>query len=105
MFVGDSQILTGPPQTQSWSDQLYPSELFNTYGEQARGDYKTSRFEGQIEKVDVVFDAVGGETLDRSWGVLKPGGRMVTIAADSEGTTDQRVKDAFFVAEPKKAAD
>jgi NADPH:quinone reductase-like Zn-dependent oxidoreductase len=62
-------------------------------------DYKASRFENQIQKVDIVFDAVGGETLDRSWGVLKPGGRLVTIAADSEGTTDKRVKDAFFIVE------
>jgi NADPH:quinone reductase-like Zn-dependent oxidoreductase len=65
-------------------------------------DYTTSHFEDQIEKGDVVFDTVGGETLDRSWGVLKPGGRMVTIAADSEGATDQRVKDAFFIVEPNK---
>ena len=27
---------------------------------------------------------------------------MVTIAADSEGTTDQRVKDAFFIVEPNQ---
>src|SRR5262247_4190123 len=59
-------------------------------------DYQTSRFEDQVGKVDVVFDGVGGETLNRSWSALRPGGRMVTIAADSEGTTDQRVKDAFF---------
>jgi NADPH:quinone reductase-like Zn-dependent oxidoreductase len=64
-------------------------------------DYKTSRFEDQVENVDVVFDGVGGETLDRSWALLKPGGRMVTIAADSEATADQRVKDAFFIVEPK----
>jgi NADPH:quinone reductase-like Zn-dependent oxidoreductase len=65
-------------------------------------DYKRSRFEDQIDNIDVVFDAVGGETLDRSWSVLKPGGRMVTIAADGEGTTDQRVKDAFFIVEPNQ---
>jgi len=65
-------------------------------------DYKSSRFEDQVEKVDIVFDGVGGETLDRSWAVLKPSGRMVTIAADSEGTTDQRVKDAFFIVEPNQ---
>lgn len=65
-------------------------------------DYKTSRFEDQVGNVDIVFDAVGGETLDRSWAVLKPGGRMVTIAADSEGTKDQRVKDAFFIVEPNQ---
>src|SRR5262249_9793279 len=65
-------------------------------------DYKTSRFEDQVGNVDIVFDAVGGETLDRSWVLLKPGGRMITIAADSEGTTDQRVKDAFFIVEPNQ---
>ena len=65
-------------------------------------DYKSSRFEDQVEKVDIVFDGVGGQTLERSWAVLKPTGRMVTIAADSEGTTDQRVKDAFFIVEPNQ---
>ena len=52
--------------------------------------------------MDVVFDTVGGETLQRSWGVLKPGGRMITIAADSEATTDERVKQAFFIVEPNR---
>jgi NADPH:quinone reductase-like Zn-dependent oxidoreductase len=65
-------------------------------------DYKASRFEKEVRDVDVVFDAVGGDTLERSWGVLKPGGRMITIAADSEGTADQRVKDAFFIVEHQK---
>jgi len=65
-------------------------------------DYQTARFEDQVGKVDVVFDGVGGETLNRSWSVLRPDGRMVTIAADSEGTTDQRVKDAFFIVEPNQ---
>ena len=65
-------------------------------------DYETSRFEGQVENVDIVFDAVGGETLNRSWAVLKPGGRIVTIAADREATADQRVKDAFFIVEPNQ---
>ena len=55
-----------------------------------------------IPKMDVVFDTVGGETLQRSWGVLKPGGRMITIAADSEATTDDRVKQAFFIVEPNR---
>ena len=65
-------------------------------------DYKASRFEKEVRDVDVVFDAVGGDTFERSWSVLKPGGRMITIAADSEGTADQRVKDAFFIVEPNQ---
>ena len=63
-------------------------------------DYKNSRFEDEVDPVDVVFDAVGGDTLNRSWGVLNPKGRLITIAADSEGTADQRVKDSFFIVEP-----
>jgi NADPH:quinone reductase-like Zn-dependent oxidoreductase len=65
-------------------------------------DYKTSDFEDQVKNVDVAFDVVGGETLDRSWAVLKAGGRMVAIAADSGDSTDQRVKDAFFIVEPDR---
>jgi NADPH:quinone reductase-like Zn-dependent oxidoreductase len=61
-------------------------------------DYRESRFE-EAGPVDVVFDTVGGETLDRSWGLLNPGGRLVTIAADAEANTDPRVKDAFFIVE------
>ncbi len=46
-------------------------------------DYHSSRFEDRTQKVDVVFDTVGGETLDRSWNMLKAGGRLVTIASAS----------------------
>jgi NADPH:quinone reductase-like Zn-dependent oxidoreductase len=63
-------------------------------------DYRAARFEETVSGMDVVFDTVGGETLQRSWGVLKPSGRMITIAADAETTTDDRVKQAFFIVEP-----
>src|SRR5215510_4217647 len=63
-------------------------------------DYHAVRFEETIRDMDVVFDAVGGDTLQRSWDVLKPGGRMITIAAENEAATDDRVKQAFFIVEP-----
>jgi NADPH:quinone reductase-like Zn-dependent oxidoreductase len=59
-------------------------------------------FEQIVRDIDVVFDTVGGETLERSWSVLKPSGRMVTVAASSEGNADPPVKDAFFIVEPKQ---
>ena len=65
-------------------------------------DYTSSRFEEKVRDVDVVFDTVGGATRDRSWGVLKAEGRMVTIAADSEGSDDQRIKDAFLIVRPNQ---
>jgi NADPH:quinone reductase-like Zn-dependent oxidoreductase len=61
-------------------------------------DYRERRFE-EAGPVDVIFDTVGGETLNRSWGLLRPGGRLVTIAADPESSADQRIKSAFFVVE------
>jgi NADPH:quinone reductase-like Zn-dependent oxidoreductase len=65
-------------------------------------DYRARPFEDAATGVDVVFDTVGGDTLARSWPILRPGGRMVTIAADAEHTTEQRVKDAFFIVEPNR---
>lgn len=65
-------------------------------------DYRTSRFERSVSDVDVVFDTVGGETLERSWSVLKPQGRIVTIAASEEKALDARSKEAFFIVEPNQ---
>jgi NADPH:quinone reductase-like Zn-dependent oxidoreductase len=63
-------------------------------------DYRAERFDDVVQDVDVVFDTVGGETLERSWGLLKPGGRMVTIAGSGERTTDKRIRAAYFIVEP-----
>jgi NADPH:quinone reductase-like Zn-dependent oxidoreductase len=63
-------------------------------------DYQAARFEESVRDMDVVFDTVGGDTLQRSWGLLRPNGRMITIAADSENAPDARVKGAFFIVEP-----
>lgn len=60
-------------------------------------DYRFGRFEEQVRDVDAVFDTVGGETLARSWGVLRPGGKLVTIAAAGEVATDERTEQAFFI--------
>jgi NADPH:quinone reductase-like Zn-dependent oxidoreductase len=65
-------------------------------------DYRAQRFEDLVRDVDIVFDTVGGDTLQRSWSVLKSHGRMVTVAAAGETTTDDRAKLAFFIVEPKR---
>ncbi len=66
-------------------------------------DYTKARFEDEARDVDVVFDTVGGDTLQRSWSVLKPNGRLVTIAAGGEATQDARVKQAFFIVEANRS--
>jgi NADPH:quinone reductase-like Zn-dependent oxidoreductase len=66
-------------------------------------DYRSERFEDLVRDVDVVFDTVGGETLERSWGILKPGGKLITVAASGEQTTDERIRAAYFIVEPNRA--
>jgi NADPH:quinone reductase-like Zn-dependent oxidoreductase len=63
-------------------------------------DYRTTPFETVARDMDVVFDTVGGKTLERSWSVLKPGGRIVTVAVQGETSADPRVRKAYFIVEP-----
>jgi NADPH:quinone reductase-like Zn-dependent oxidoreductase len=65
-------------------------------------DYQKSRFQDLVRDVDVVFDTVGGETRDLSWPALKPDGRMITIAADGESSTDRGIKEHYFIVEPNQ---
>jgi NADPH:quinone reductase-like Zn-dependent oxidoreductase len=42
-------------------------------------DYKKVRFEDVVHDADAVLDTIGGETQERSWKVLKPGGTLVSL--------------------------
>jgi len=41
-------------------------------------DYSTTAFEDVVKDADVVLDLLGGETQQRSWKVLKPGGILLS---------------------------
>jgi NADPH:quinone reductase-like Zn-dependent oxidoreductase len=43
-------------------------------------DYKTQDFTKVVKNVDAVFDTVGGDVTQKSFAVLKPGGRLASIA-------------------------
>lgn len=43
-------------------------------------DYRNTRFEDVVKDADVVLDTVGGDTLQRSYGVLREGGTLLSIA-------------------------
>jgi NADPH:quinone reductase-like Zn-dependent oxidoreductase len=47
-------------------------------------DHRAERFEDVAGPVDLVLDTVGGETLDRSFAVVKPGGMLVSIVAEPD---------------------
>lgn len=56
-------------------------EFLKSIGADEVIDYKNQRFEDVVSNVDVVLDTIGGDTFERSWGVLKPGGFLVTTVA------------------------
>ena len=62
-------------------------------------DYRKIRFEERVKEVDVVLDTVGGEALDRSYGVLKRGGIVVSSAAQpsKEKAEQHGVRAVFFL--------
>jgi NADPH:quinone reductase-like Zn-dependent oxidoreductase len=62
-------------------------------------DYQVTRFEDRVKEVDVVIDTVGGDTLERSYGILKRGGTLVSSAAmPSEIKAAQHgIRAAFFL--------
>ena len=65
-------------------------------------DYTRTRFEEIVKEVDVVFDTVGGDTQDRSWQVLKPGGILVSIVSPptEETAAAHGVRSAFVFVQP-----
>ncbi|HKJ43953.1 MAG TPA: NADP-dependent oxidoreductase [Sunxiuqinia sp.] len=44
-------------------------------------DYKAQPFESVVKKMDWVFDTIGGDYIDRSLEVLKPGGTIISIVS------------------------
>jgi len=64
-------------------------------------DFQHMRFEDVATSVDVVLDTVGGETRERSFGVLKPSGILVTIVSPPMPTEVAGIgaKAVYFIVE------
>jgi len=63
---------------------------------------EAGRFEDAISGVDVVIDAVGGAMTERSYTVMRPGGRLVTLGAPpaEDQARAHGVHAMFFVVAP-----
>jgi NADPH:quinone reductase-like Zn-dependent oxidoreductase len=79
-------------------------ELARNLGARNVIDVRTQAFDDGEAAYDVVIDTVGGDTLDRSFAVLRRGGRLVTLSeppaadkADEYGRTA-----IFFVVTPNR---
>ena len=53
-------------------------------------DYREQDFSKIVANVDAVFDTVGGEVTTKSFAVLRPGGRLASVAAGGSAPTSPR---------------
>lgn len=65
-------------------------EFVLSLGADTHIDYKAAPFEETVPPVDVVLDAIGGDHIDRSLNVLKPGGLVISLPSGvSEDVADK----------------
>ena len=74
-------------------------EYVRTLGAKDVIDYRVTDFVDVVRSVDVVIDTVGGDTRERAFGVLKPGGILVTVVSTNFVPARSDVRSAFFYAE------
>ncbi|MGW7206654.1 NADP-dependent oxidoreductase [Streptomyces sp. NPDC054837] len=55
-------------------------DLVKRLGADVVVDYKKQAFETVLHDYDLVLDSLGGETLEKSLDVLKPGGKVISVA-------------------------
>jgi NADPH:quinone reductase-like Zn-dependent oxidoreductase len=94
-WKGAEVIATASAKDHDFLGELGASEVI---------DYTHERFEEKVEDVDVVLDTIGGETQQRSWGVLRRGGILISIVSPvaAEKAASLGVRGAFFIVEPNR---
>ena len=88
--AGATVVATASGDDEAYLKSIGASEII---------DYREARFEKVLrEKVDVVLDSIGGDTQQRSFLVLKEGGRLVstTQPVSAEETARHRVSGAMM---------
>ena len=95
-WKGAEVIATASAKDHNFLSELGASEVI---------DYAHEHFEEKVEDVDVVLDTVGGETQQRSWGVLRRGGILISIVSPvaAEKAASLGLRGAFFIVEPNRA--
>ena len=93
-YMGAHVITTASPANHDYVRALGADEII---------DYNAQDFTEVVSDCDAVFDTVGGEVTQRSFAVLKPGGRAAFIA--SGGTAPASPRDDVVSLRPKVGRD
>ena len=99
------QLASAAGAAVTGTGRAWARQLVGELGAGSFVDVERERFEDVVGQVDLVFDLVGGEVLERSWSVLKPGGVLVSVVDDPNESARARRGDArgvFFVVEANR---
>ena len=80
-------------------------DLLKQLGVDQAIDYTTTRFEDVVKDVDIVLNCVRGDSLERSYGVVKKGGIIVSITGPPDPVELEKhgIRGTAFGAEPDAA--
>ena len=95
-WVGAHVIATASARNRDFLHELGANEII---------DHTTTRFEEAVHGVDFVFDTVGGDTLQRSWQVVKPGGVLLSIVSPRPSFAEAKgydVRPVWFIVQPNR---
>lgn len=74
-----------------WATASGPKEDFvRELGANHFIDYKTQKFEEEAQEMDVVFDLMGGDYIDRSLKSLKKGGILISIPSATNAEVQEK---------------
>jgi NADPH:quinone reductase-like Zn-dependent oxidoreductase len=79
--IGARIITTASPANHDYVKKLGADQVI---------DYNKEDFTKVVSGVDAVFDTVGGDVVNRSFAVLKPGGRLASIGAGPKAPPSPR---------------
>lgn len=65
------------------------SDLVKSLGADKTIDYKAEKFENTLKNYDAAFDTLGGENLEKSFSVIKNGGKIVSVAGFPNANFDK----------------
>jgi NADPH:quinone reductase-like Zn-dependent oxidoreductase len=72
-------------------------ELVKSLGAHEVIDYRTQDFSA-LRDIDLVLDPLGGETLEKSWAVLRAGGRIASLVEFGIHDRDGKIGRSVFFA-------
>ena len=79
--LGARVITTASAQNHDYVRKLGADEVI---------DYRTQDFTRLVKDIDAVFDTVGGDVTTRSFALLRPGGRLASIAVGGAAPASPR---------------